>query len=101
MPKFRPGDKVQYMYSGVACTGTIRRLHYEGEDRDGLYSVEFGPEVPFADALHNCSGDVPNGRGWWLGESSLTLVQRCEVTWPPKASRRKYKGFEKCMQLKS
>lgn len=97
MPKFRVGDKVQYSYDGQMCIGTIRQISTE----NNTYSVEFGPNVPFASALHNCEGAVPNGMGWWISEASLTLVQRCEVTWPPKASRRKYKGFERCTQLKS
>lgn len=97
MPEFRVGDKVRYEYNGQMYIGTICQLHND----EGLYSVEFGPEVPFASALHDCEGAVPSDMGWWIGEPSLTLVRRYEVTWPPKESRRKYKGFERCTQLKS
>ena len=90
MPKFRVGDKVRYAYNGIMCIGTICQLHND----EGLYSVEFGPEVPFAGALHDCEGAVPSDMGWWLSESSLTLVRMCKVMWPPERSRTRYEQFK-------
>lgn len=90
MSKFKPGDEVQFTYDGQMCIGTIRQIDTE----NNTYSVEFGPNVPFADALHDCKGDVPNGMGWWTGEAGLTLVRKSIVVWPPEYNRTRYKQFQ-------
>ena len=90
MSKFKPEDKVQYRYNGKLCIGTVRQIDTE----NNTYSVEFGPNVPFVNDLHDCEGAVPNGMGWWLGESSLALVRRCKVTWPPERSKTRYEQFK-------
>ena len=90
MSKFKPEDKVQYSYYHQMCIGTIRQINTE----NNTYSVEFGPNVPFASALHDCEGAVPSDMGWWLSESSLTLVPRCAVMWPPERSKTRYEQFK-------
>lgn len=90
MSKFKPEDKVQYSYNGKLCIGTVRQIDTE----NNTYSVEFGPNVPFVNALHDCEGAVPNGMGWWISEAGLTLVRKSIVVWPPEYNRTKYKSFK-------
>lgn len=94
MLKFKVGDYVYYETSTGKFKGVIRRL-------PTIEHVGYAVEILMDQAeirLHSCDGYIPSGRGRWAYEDSLSFVH---TSWPPKASRRKYKGFEKCTQLKS
>lgn len=98
MFKFNIGDEVNYIREFVKYKCIVRVLPSRTDD---VYAIELlsypGPSAGFV--CHTCDGYVPSGFGQWVYEESLEW--RHSSVWPPKESRHKYKGFEKCTQLKS
>lgn len=49
------------------------------EDVDGTSAVEFDEGTEGINGLHNCSGHVPSGRGWWCSDDNMRVLDEAQA----------------------